>query len=174
VLCSYFGADAVVIVGSQAILATWPDAPPLLRRSGEIDAYPENARRWEASNPEKSPASEEIAGLFGEGSDFHRSHLFYIDGVDDTTATLPADWRTRQRRIPVDCYGRTVHAIAPEIHDLLISKLARLAAKDREFIIGVNAHHRVDKKILIERMNALTVADPIKARAIAFAKTLED
>lgn len=150
-----------------------PDAPPSLRRSGEIDAYPENARQWEASNPDKNIASEEIAGLFGEGSDFHRTHLFYIDGVDETTATLPADWRTRQRRIPVDCHGRTVHAIAPEIHDLIVSKLVRLSSKDRDFIVGVNAHRRLDRKILIDRMRALSIDEAIEKRAISFVEALD-
>jgi hypothetical protein len=46
-LCRHFGADAVIVVGSQAILATWPDAPIVLRSSGEIDAYPANAKDWE-------------------------------------------------------------------------------------------------------------------------------
>jgi hypothetical protein len=34
-------------LGSQSILLSWPDAPVILRTSGEIDAYPENAKIWE-------------------------------------------------------------------------------------------------------------------------------
>ena len=83
-LCFHFETDAIVIVGSQAILAIWPDAPALLRRSGEIDAYPANAREWQIKN-QGMEASEEVFALFGEASPFHLAHGFYIDGVDETT-----------------------------------------------------------------------------------------
>lgn len=68
-----FKADKVFIIGSQSILLSWPDAPALLRTSGEIDAYPENARIWEIEQNKRDPddcskASEEINALFGEGS----------------------------------------------------------------------------------------------------------
>lgn len=112
VLCAHFKTDAVVIIGSQAILASWPDAPMLLRRSGEIDAYPINAREWEAKNPGLE-ASEEIFALFGEASAFHLAHGFYIDGVDEATAMLPKDWRTREQRRLVKDGPKTLYAIAP-------------------------------------------------------------
>ena len=79
VIARLFETDKVFIVGSQSILLSWPDAPVILRTSGEIDAYPENARLWEISRKKLDPdcppeASEEINALFGEGSDFHRKH----------------------------------------------------------------------------------------------------
>lgn len=63
-----FQADEVFIVGSQSILLSWPDAPAIMRTSGEIDAYPGNARIWrvtrKAIDPDDDPeASEEIAAL---------------------------------------------------------------------------------------------------------------
>jgi hypothetical protein len=39
-----FNTDTVIIIGSQAILLSWPDAPAVMRSTPEIDAYPENAR----------------------------------------------------------------------------------------------------------------------------------
>ena len=99
-----FQSDKVFIVGSQSILLSWPDAPAIMRTSGEIDVYPGNAKLWEvtrkALDPDDDPeASEEIAALFGEGSAFHRKHGFHIDGVDENTARLPRDWTTG--RLPV-------------------------------------------------------------------------
>lgn len=44
VIARLFKTDKVFIVGSQSILLSWPDAPVVLRTSGEIDAYPENAK----------------------------------------------------------------------------------------------------------------------------------
>jgi hypothetical protein len=42
-----FKTDKVFIVGSQSILLSWPEAPMILRTSGEIGAYPGNAKIWE-------------------------------------------------------------------------------------------------------------------------------
>jgi hypothetical protein len=66
-----FETDKVFIIGSQSILLSWPDAPVILRTSGEIDAYPENARLWEIIHKKLDPdcppeASEEINALFGK------------------------------------------------------------------------------------------------------------
>jgi hypothetical protein len=93
-LAAHFETDTVVIVGSQSVLLDWPDAPILMRTSGEIDAYPGNNRDWEAKN-QGEIASEEINALFGYGSNFHITHGFYIDGVDENSARLPADWQSR-------------------------------------------------------------------------------
>lgn len=172
-LCEHFKADAVIIVGSQAILAIWPDAPPLLRLSGEIDAYPENAKLWELMHPERGEASEEINALFGEGSDFHRSYGFYIDGVDETTATLPSDWRSRSVRREVDCYGRRVFAIAPDPQDLILSKLVRLDQKDREFVEEMDRHGRVEHKTLLQRLGSLAVTREVRDRAAEFVSNLQ-
>jgi hypothetical protein len=43
-LAREFKTDTVFIIGSQAILLSWPDAPEAMRGSPEIDAYPENAK----------------------------------------------------------------------------------------------------------------------------------
>src|SRR5260221_13973786 len=90
-LAREFKTDTVFIIGSQAILMSWPDAPAIMRGTPEVDAYPENARLWEIEEAKKGDgppleASEHIHGLFGEGSPFHSTHGFYIDGVDEATA----------------------------------------------------------------------------------------
>ncbi|WP_051379659.1 hypothetical protein [Bradyrhizobium murdochi] len=38
-----------------ALLLSWPDAPFVLRTSGEIDAYPENAKIWGIQEKELDP-----------------------------------------------------------------------------------------------------------------------
>jgi hypothetical protein len=50
-----FNTDRVFIIGSQSILLAWPDAPPMMRTSPEIDAYPENAQDWEEKERKKHP-----------------------------------------------------------------------------------------------------------------------
>ncbi len=131
-LARHFQADAVYVIGSQAILVGWPDAPVRTRRSDEIDAYPANARDW--TKRFGIEASEEINALFGFGSPFHMSFEFYVDGVDERTATLPPDWRSRAIERVVQDDDRSIKAVAPSLVDLAVSKLARLDEKDREFV----------------------------------------
>ena len=101
-----------------------------MRASVEIDAYPTNARQWEAQHGVE--ASEEINANFGYGSQFHETHGYYVDGIDEATAKLPLDWRDRQHSTAIECDGRIVWAITPDISDLVVSKLCRLDPRDAE------------------------------------------
>ncbi len=71
-------------------------------------------------------ASEHIDGLFGSESQFHRTHGFYIDGVDETTAKLPRGWRTRAVTVQTEVEGRTVIGVAPALEDLVVSKVRQV------------------------------------------------
>lgn len=165
-LSRHFDTDAVVIVGSQAILATFPEAPARMRASAEIDAYPANASEWEAQHG--TEASEEVNANFGYLSEFHRTHGFYIDGVDETTATLPPDWRDRQDLTPVECDGRKVRAVTPEVHDLVVSKLCRLESDDQEYVRALHKERPLDLGVLRDRIDAVETEPEIKARATTF------
>lgn len=172
-----FETDKVFIIGSQSILLSWPDAPIILRTSGEIDAYPENARIWEITHKDLDPdfppeASEEINAFFGEGSDFHRNHGFYIDGVDENTARLPADWNTRAIYKPVDVDGRPVLAVAPCPEDIIVSKLARLSDKDKEFVEAYHAARPLDLDLIVQRIKATTLEPELQQQAIGFVTHL--
>ena len=61
------GADAFVVIGSQAILGSYPEAPEPLLRSMEVDLYPRD-------HPERAI---EIDGALGDGSPFHEAFGFY-------------------------------------------------------------------------------------------------
>jgi hypothetical protein len=69
----------IVIVGSQAILGTYPNAPEDLTMSMEADVFPKE-------NPR---AAILIDGAIGELSIFHQTFGYYAHGVDETTAVLP-------------------------------------------------------------------------------------
>lgn len=134
VISRHFDTDTVVVIGSQAILLKRPDSPASIRTSAEIDAYPSNAKEWESSNGLE--ASEEINAFFGSGSDFHKTHGFYIDGVDENTAKLPPDWRTRavEKIIRDEQRQCDIRIVVPDDDDLVVAKLNRLAEKDKDFI----------------------------------------
>ena len=76
--------DEIVIVGSQALLGQFPDAPATLRVSVEADLYPKN-------HPERA---ELIDGSIGEASPFHDTYGYYAQGVGEETS-VPAGWRDR-------------------------------------------------------------------------------
>lgn len=130
-----------------------------------------NFKQWEALNVGME-ASEEVNALFGHGSDFHRTHGFYIDGVDDTTASLPGDWQARAVRRPVVDGERTLFAVTPELHDLVVAKLCRLDDKDRAFVEELHAYRRLDSAVLLQRLAAVHVDAAVAARADAFIRAL--
>jgi hypothetical protein len=176
-IATEFNADTVFIIGSQAILVGWPDAPPAMNISPEIDAFPANAKIWEtqekAKHPGESPeASEHINALFGEGSQFHETHGFYIDGVDESTAMLPADWRTRAIVRKVEVGSRVVTAIAPCPEDIIVSKLARLDGKDRRFIEAFHAVRPLDPAVIEERTRSSPMDPAAAERAVAYMRRL--
>jgi hypothetical protein len=152
-VAEHFSAERVIIVGSQAILLTWPDAPVVMKITPEIDIYPENNRDWEARNP-GFEASEEISVLFGEMSQFHQRFGFYLDGVDENTARMPPDWMDHSETMEIDVYGRTAIVVCPSIEDVIVSKLHRLVEKDVSFIKACAAARPMDRARILQRFRA--------------------
>jgi len=109
-----------------------PGAPREVRFSREIDAYPANARAWQAEH--NVEASEEINALFGYGSQFAKTHGFYIDGVDERTAMLPPDWRSRAAVRSENVDGRRVRVVAPGPEDLIVSKAGPARCRRRRCV----------------------------------------
>jgi hypothetical protein len=176
-LAREFRTDTVFIVGSQAILAGMPDAPEVVRQSPEVDAFPGNASIWEIAEEELAPgvkplASEHINAIFGRGSPFHETHGFYIDGVDETTAKLPKGWLARAVVANVQVDGRTVRAIAPTPVDLIVSKIARLDPRDRQFTEAIHQKRPLDLKLVEERIRQTELDPEIAERAIAYVRSL--
>ena len=176
-IATEFKTDKIFIIGSQSILLAWPDAPPLMRSSPEIDAFPGNTRIWEIQekkkHPEESPeASEHIDALFGSGSQFHQTHGFYIDGVDENTATLPTGWQTRAVVRQIDVGGRSVTAVAPCPEDLIVSKLARLDDKDKSFIEAYHSERPLDPSVIEERIRLSDFEPAIADRAGIYIRNL--
>ena len=77
--------DDVVVIGSQAVLGEFPDAPAELLVSDETDVF----------SREHLELSDLIDSTIGEGSPFQRAFGYYAHGVDETTAILPQGWRDR-------------------------------------------------------------------------------
>ena len=170
-IANHFKTDEVVIVGSQAILVSKPGAPREVRFSREIDAYPANAGAWQAEH--NVEASEEINALFGYGSQFAKTHGFYIDGVDERTAMLPPDWRLRAAVRSENVDGRRVRVVAPGPEDLIVSKLARLEDKDRDWIRAYRTRYAWNHDLIRKGLASLPLPAAKLEAALRFVSAVD-
>jgi hypothetical protein len=156
------GATEFVVIGSQAVLGQFPDAPEELLGSIEADVF---SLRSEADG-------DLIDGTIGEGSPFHQTFGYYAHGVSVETARLPEGWR--ERLVPIrneNTGGGT--GLCLEIHDLAVSKLVAAREKDLDFVTGLLCHRLIQPEIVRQRI-ALTPLESEAARlCLARLKRLE-
>ncbi len=131
----------IVVIGSQAILGSNPNAPSELIESMEADVFPKDA-------PERSII---IDGSIGEMSLFHETFGYYAHGVDESTAILPDGWRDRLVKVE---NANTMGAVGwcLEAHDLAVSKLAAGREKDWAFVEAMVKKGLVSSTIILERL----------------------
>jgi hypothetical protein len=145
--------DEIVVVGSQAVLGQFPDAPPELLVSTEADVYPrKHPERWEL-----------IDGSIGELSPFHETYGYYAQGVEQGTAILPEGWELRLVTIS-NANTRGAKGLCLEIHDLVVSKCIAGRDKDLAFLRTTLGAKMVDRSILLERL-AQTPVDEARRHA---------
>jgi hypothetical protein len=99
--------EDLIVIGSQAVLGGFPDAPTELLVSNEADVFPRGY-------PERSDL---IDATIGQGSPFQNLFDYYAHGVDETTAILPDGWRDRLVLISGE-NTRFIRGWCLEIHDL--------------------------------------------------------
>jgi hypothetical protein len=141
--------DDIVVIGSQAVLGEFPNAPAEFLVSNEADVFPRG----------HIERSELIDGTIGEGSPFQRSFGYYAHGVDETTAILPEGWRDRLILVTGE-NTRFVRGWCLETHDLAIAKYAAGREKDLEFTKALARHAMVDRNVLERRLGS-TSLDPL-------------
>lgn len=143
--------DDIVIVGSQSVLGQFPLAPASLLVSAEADVF-----------PRRDPArSDLVDGAIGEGSSFHEQFGYYAQGVDETTATLPRNWK--RRLIPVRNENtRGVTGWCLEVHDLAISKYVAGRPKDVAFTRELARHRMIVESTLVARLKATRLSRELR------------
>jgi hypothetical protein len=149
----------IVVVGSQAILGQFPDAPKALLASRGADVYSRN-------HPERA---DEIDGSLGDGSYFDSTFGYYAHAVGPETATLPAGWE--ERLVPVsneNTGGATGWCL--EVHDLLLSKCAAGRERDWEFAEEALCHGLADPAELRRRARDLPLTGK---RLVAVERVVE-
>lgn len=133
--------DDLVVIGSQAVLGSHPDAPAELCTSIEADMYPRD-------HPERADL---LDGSIGEGSLFQDTFGYYVHGVAPETAVLPVGWQ--ERLVPIrneNTRGATGWCL--ESHDLVIAKLVAGRDKDMRFARVALAEGIVGRPLLLERL----------------------
>ena len=141
--------DEFIIIGSQAILGQFPDAPAKLLMSMETDIYPKNS-------PE---LADKIDGAIGEGSHFHATHGYYAQGVGPETAILPKGWQ--DRLLPVKNENTNgITGLCLEVHDLAISKLVANRPKDTAFVSTLVYHEIISHGTMLQRLSETDLTDP--------------
>ena len=145
------GDDEIVIIGSQAILGQFPNAPQQLLVSMEADIYPRN-------DPKKA---DKVDGAMGEGSSFHELHGYYAQGVGVKTAVLPKDWEGRLVAVNNEnTNGVTGYCL--EVHDLAISKLIAMRSKYLAFVQELVRHKMIKKQTMLRRLKRTDLDAPIQ------------
>jgi len=132
------GDTEIVVIGSQAILGRYPDAPAGLLVSADVDVYPRNL-------PERADL---IEGSIGELSPFHETYGYYAQAVGEHTAILPERWQERLVAVPTPAGT----GLCLEPHDLLISKYAAGREKDLEYARMAVRARLVERGVLLERL----------------------
>jgi hypothetical protein len=151
---SITGRSELVVIGSQAVLASLPHAVGVLARSEEADVFT-------LVSPDDA---ELIDGSIGEGSPFHRTFGYFAHGVGIQTAILPVGWR--ERLVPLrgpGTMGATAWCLEP--HDLAVSKLMAGREKDAEFVAALLVQARLDHPTIAHRLGSTDAPPPVVARA---------
>jgi len=147
----------IVVVGSQSILGSVPDAPDALLQSMEADIYPLH----------RPDLADLIDGAIGELSPFEERFGYYAQGVGPETAVLPAGWETRTVKIQnANTDLKIGYCLEP--HDLAASKLAAGRDKDWPFVTVMLRHQLIDPQTLLQRIAALPVPAQHQARLTAW------
>ena len=156
-VCNLLGEDTVIVGGSQAALAQFPEGLPrsaLMSREADVAAL-------EDSTEEKALW---INGNIGEGTLFHSTHGFYAEGVAREIFDLPPKWESRA--IAIDGRGATKSTgLCPEIHDLAVAKLAARRPKDSEWIKALLRSGHLQPALFLERVSQSPLPDDVRGLA---------
>ena len=143
--CANLDEPRVIVLGSQSILGSFDTTalPPAAFLSREVDILP-------LSGITDPPAVEDklllLDARLGEGSPFHMSFGFYVEGIHKDVVVLPRHWEHRLVHFIVDddtstLYGRTGLCLDPV--DLCVSKTIAGREKDYEFVAALVAEQLV-------------------------------
>ncbi|MDR1088485.1 MAG: hypothetical protein LBL23_04365 [Coriobacteriales bacterium] len=155
------GREEVVVIGSQAILASF-----------DVSRLPADATvSIEADvlffNDEDQRLADLIDGAIGELSQFHETFGIYAQGVDETIAILPPGWQDRLVRLSNRNTGGGA-GLCLDPYDLCAAKLFALREKDIRYVKSLLDSGIIERKVLIERITSTPDHEQKKRTALRF------
>ena len=156
------GANQFVVIGSQAILGQFPNAPGELLVSAEADVF-------SLRDPKDADL---VDGSIGEGSPFHQTFGYYAHGIAEETAVLPIGWKDRLVSICNENTGDGT-GLCLEVHDLAVSKLVAGREKDLDFVGALLRYGLANSEILQHRLASTTLTEERRATSLARLKRLK-
>jgi hypothetical protein len=149
------GEREFFVVGSAAILASWPagqDLPEVVQRSREADLMPASG---------SAQATDLIDGALGVDSTFDGTFGYYADGVDESTVSwAPRGWQDRVIRFETPATSGAV-GLCMDPHDLAVAKLCAGREKDLEFLRRVLDAGIVRRDVLLDRLQTVTAPQAV-------------
>ena len=155
------GATEIVVIGSQAVLGQFPNAPAGLAVSIEADVFT-------FRNPGDADL---IDGSIGEGSPFHQAFGYYAHGVAEETAILPAGWKDRLITLRNENTGNGC-GLCLEVHDLAVAKLAAGREKDCSFVAALLLQKLANSAVIESRLRESSLSGERLELALARLKRL--
>lgn len=150
------GVTKVLVIGSQAIHASYAGIIPESQRSIETDIAD--------FEDEDGAKADLIDGSIGELSIFQETFGYYAQGVSVKTAILPEGWK--RRLVPFRTPATNgVTALCLEPHDLWISKAIANRPKDVAFCKALLKQKLVKPETLLSRLSKVKRLNP-KVRAM--------
>lgn len=149
--------DELLVIGSQAIHASYEGSIPEAERSIETDIAVLNDR--------DGSKADLIDGSIGELSVFQETFGYYAQGVSPKTAVLPEGWKGRLIRFRTPATSG-VTALCLEPHDLWISKAIAGRSKDIEFCNALLKLKLVNPKTLTDRLEKVKKITPVIRSAV--------
>lgn len=163
--CRATGEQQVIVVGSQAVLASWREgvAPVEATMSNEADlAF--------FVDPDEIKA-DTVMGVLGLDSTFHVTFGVYADGVSSDSPVLPEGWQDRLIPLVVNDGDEVYVGWCLDPTDLCASKMAAGRAKDHQFVEALIRSCMVDPDVVAAALSTANV-EPVRletARALLAA-----
>ncbi len=149
------GETKFLIIGSQSLHGRYPDLPDDIVRSAEADLIA-------TANVDRT----EWLNSIGQDSEFHETYGYYVDPVDEMTATLPRGWEGRLVELPPgDTEG--VVGLCLEPHDLAIAKYVARRQKDIVFTAELARRGITGQARLLELLEITAVGNDVRERVRA-------
>src|SRR6202011_6386263 len=146
------GEKQFVIIGSQSLHGKHPDVADQILTSFEVDLI-----------ATKDTDRAAWLNVIGVDSPFHESSGFYVDPVDEKTATLPKGWKGRLVNLPAGDTGG-VRGLCLEPHDLAIAKYVAFRDKDLVFTRELARRGIVSEERLLTLLDQTQIDQQLRSR----------